>query len=264
MINTLFAKNKSEENVKKDFKKLAGYVNYAKGHRSIGMFAADCRGGISVEYLDMIIKAKITSYPEIATLKLIADNSEGRVSFKELMLACGYSNYANNDMEQIRNINVRRGWICYVNYADRGLDSEVNGRRLALVIQNDKGNKFSSNTIVLAITSRNKRNIPTHVHIGRECGLKFESTICCELTDTVTKRRLISNNGVVEKIAECPPEIMKKVEIAYARAVGTIELHVDEQDAIETLKELNREKAKVYRYENNASLANQQVACASW
>lgn len=262
MINTLFSQNKSEENVKKDFKKLAGYVNYAKGHRTIGMFVADCHGGISVEYLEMIIKAKITSYPEIATLKLIADNSEGRVSFKELMLACGYSNYSKNDMEQIKNIRVRRGWICFANYADRAWDSEVSGRRLVLVIQNDKGNLCSPNTIVLAMTSRKKASMPTHVAIPKKYGLQYDSIVCCELPDTLTKRRLISNKGVIEKIAECPPEIMMKVEVAFGRAVGSIPLNVSEEEAIGALNNLNN-KQKVYQYQNeNNYNTRRQIACA--
>jgi len=267
MFNKLIGKTKilkSDENVKKDFKKLANYVNYAKGqNRSIGMFVADCRGGVSVEYLEMIIKAKITSYPDIATLKLISDNSEGRVSLKELTLACGYSNYSNNDMEQIKNLYVRRGFICYANYGDRAIDSEVGGRRLVLVIQNDVGNMRSSNTKVLAITSRKKPSMPTHVFLNKEFGLQYDSIICCELTDTLSKRRLISRNGVIEKIAECPRHIMQKVEVALAKADGLIGLHVSEQEAIEALMNLNNGKQKTYEYENSYSHnTNRQVACA--
>jgi len=100
---------KTQENIKKDFKKVANYVNLAKGRRNVNSFAADMK--TNSEYLTLVINAKIVSYPTMPYLKMIADNSEGRVSLKDLTLACGYSNYANNDMEQIKNVYVRRGFI---------------------------------------------------------------------------------------------------------------------------------------------------------
>jgi mRNA interferase MazF len=254
MLN-VFKKDVNEENAKKDFKKLANYVKIAQGIRSIDNFAADCR--VSGDYMESIIKARINSYPTMPTLKAISDNSQGRVTFKELTLACGYSNYVNNDMEQIKNIQVKRGWICFANYADRAMDSEVGGRRPVLVMQNNKGNAFSSNTIVLAITSRKKPSMPTHVLLEKKYGLQYDSTICCELPDTLTKRRLISNEGIIEKIAECPEHILKQVEVALNRAFGAIELYVNEQDAIESLMNLNKGKTRIHQYENNYKKSRQ-------
>lgn len=260
MLNVLMNGSKTEENQKKDFRKLAKYVIHAKGqHRTINGFSADLH--IGADYLADIINARITSYPTIQFLKLIADYSEGRVTLKELTLACGYSNYANNDLEQIKNLQVRRGWICYANYADRAWDSEVSGRRLVLVIQNNVGNMHSSNTKVLAITSRRKPSMPTHVFISKDHGIPYDSIISCELADTLTKRRLISNRGIIEKIAECPRHIMERVEVALAKADGTIGLHVSEQDAIEALINLNSKNQQIHQYQNNYNI-NKQVAYA--
>ena len=262
MFNKLISKPvKSEENIKKDFKKLAGYVIHAKGqNRSISGFAADMK--TSLEYLLLIVNAKITSYPTMPYLKLISDTSEGRVSLKELTLACGYSNYQNNDMEQIKNIHIQRGWICYCNFSDNAMDSEIGGRRPVLIIQNDVGNKFSSNSIVLAITSRRKTSLPTHVFIGKEYGLPFDSTISCELTNTVTKRRLISGAGIVERIAECPSEILKKVEVALLKSQGIIPLRMNEIDAINYLENMNA--TKTYQFDNSRNTnTERQVAYAN-
>ena len=248
MFNTPIKKTITEENAKKDFKKLANYVLRAKGNRTINGFAADLR--TNAAYLADIINVRINSYPTIPFLKLIADNSDNRVSLKELTLACGYSNYANNDMEQIKNIYVRRGWFAYANFGDRAMDSEIAGHRLVLIIQNDTGNKFSSNTMVIPITSRKKKNMPTHVIVGSDCGLQFDSTISCELTSTISKRRLVQN-GIVQKVAECPSYIMKLVEVALLKAQGVIDLRMDEQEAIDSL--INMNTTKTFQYENNYS-----------
>jgi len=263
MFNKLITrKSNTEENAKKDFKKLANYVMLAKGNRSIDNFAADCK--VSGDYMEGVIKAKMPTYPDITFLKVVSDNSQGRVSFKDLTLACGYSNYTNNDLEQIRNIKIERGGIYFCNFFDRGIDSEVIGHRPVLVVQNPKGNLFSSNTKVLAITSRvgSKSKLPTHVFIGKEYGLRCDSIICCELEDTVSKRRLISGSGVVEKIAECSKELMMRVAVGLGKADGYIPLDVPEKFAIEVLETFNKEKTQsTFQYQNNYN-TGRQVAFA--
>lgn len=254
MLNKFISKT-TEENTKKNLKKLAGYIVYAKGYRTINNFAADCK--IGGDYMEDLIKANISIYPTLPTLKIIAENSDGRVSLKELMLACGYSNYENNDLQQIKNIRIERGAIYYANFSGRGIDSEVSDRRPVLVIQNFKGNAFSTNTKVLSITSRCKPKLVTHVPIGKEHGLRYDSIICCELEDTISKRRLMSKSGVVEKIAECSEELMLKVAIACAKADGYIDLDVPEEYAIKMLTEINNRKTRTFRYDNNYNMGRQ-------
>lgn len=55
-----------------------------------------------------------------------------------------------------------------------GVGSEQNGWRPGLVFQNNKGNTYSPNTIVLPLTSAKKKlNQPTHVFVKAEdSGLK--------------------------------------------------------------------------------------------
>jgi len=257
MFNKLMKKVTTEENAKKDFKKLANYVMTAKGHRTTNGFAADCK--TNADYLANILNAKINSYPDIKFLKIIADTSEGRVSLKDLTLACGYSNYVNNDMEQIKNIEVRRGTFCYVGLGDV-IDSEYGGNRLCLVIQNDVGNHFSSTSIILPLTSRkSKAKLPTHVE-AKNCGLPQESIISCEQIRCVSKRRL-SQNGIVQKVSECPSEIMLLVEVAMLKAQGVIHLKMNEQEAVQYLMNMN--KQKTFQYQNNYNRsASQHVAFA--
>ena len=247
MLNKFITKGtKTEENIKKDFKKLASYIIIAKGHRTVNGFSADCQ--TNANYLADIINGRISAYPTIPFLKIISDCSEGRVTLKDLTLACGYSNYANNDMEQIKNITVRRGWFVYTDFGNI-LDSEYGGHRMSLIVQNDVGNLRSSTTIVLPVTSRRtKSKMPTHVDVGAE--LQQESIICCEQVRCVSKRRLLQN-GIVQKIAEASPALMRKVEVALMKAEGTISPYANEDEVIEALYNLN--KVKTFRQENNYS-----------
>lgn len=246
IIFNKLTKTTTEENIKKDFKKLSNYTIHAKGYRTINGFAADCN--TNADYLADIINNRINSYPTITFLKLLADNSEGRVTLKEFALCCGYSNYTNNDMNQVKDIYVRRGWFCYADFGDNSMDSEVGGHRLILILQNDIGNSHSSNTIVYPVTSRKKRNYPTHVNAGSDCGLPDDSTIMCESPMTISKRRLIQN-GTIMKVSECPIFILKKVEVALLKAQGVIDIRVNEKDAIESLKNIN--SIKTYQYEKS-------------
>jgi mRNA interferase MazF len=69
--------------------------------------------------------------------------------------------------------------------------SEQGGTRPCLVIQNDRGNKFSPTVIIAAITSRKKKMLPTHVPIDTDC-LPYQSIVLLEQIRTVDKSRFLS------------------------------------------------------------------------
>ena len=83
---------------------------------------------------------------------------------------------------------INRGEIYYTNL-DLVTGSEQGGYRPVVVLQNNMGNFYSQTTIVSAITSRLKTNMPTHVHIENEC-LPHNSVILLEHLRTVDKSRL--------------------------------------------------------------------------
>ena len=70
--------------------------------------------------------------------------------------------------------------------------SEQGGIRPVLVIQNDRGNRFSPTVICAAMTSRvSKSDLPTHAWVSaRDSGLKCDSLVLCEQIRTLEKRRL--------------------------------------------------------------------------
>lgn len=97
-----------------------------------------------------------------------------------------------------------------------GTGSEQLGRRPAVVFQNNAGNIFSPNVIVLPMTSSLKKmNQPTHVFLSAsEVGLRMDSVVLCENPVTVSKSRVGSY------ITTVPDETMKKIAIGYVLATS--------------------------------------------
>ena len=93
---------------------------------------------------------------------------------------------------------IKRGEI-YLANLDCSVGSEQAGIRPVLVIQNDIGNKYSPTIIVLAITSKSKKNIPTHVKIDSNIeGIKRDSIVLVEQVRTIDKSRLIKKIGKLD------------------------------------------------------------------
>ena len=96
-------------------------------------------------------------------------------------------------MASIGRVDGRTTRIGDIYYADlTGIGSEQTGRRPCLVMQNNKGNKYSPNLIVLPITSSLKRlDMPTHVLLRRiDTGLRLDSMVLCENPVSISKERL--------------------------------------------------------------------------
>ena len=91
---------------------------------------------------------------------------------------------------------VKRGEIYYADLSPV-VGSEQDGTRPVLVIQNDTGNKFSPTTIVAAITSSPKRQMPTHVALDERHGLRRPSTAVLEDIITIDKKYLSNFLGTV-------------------------------------------------------------------
>ena len=94
--------------------------------------------------------------------------------------------------------------------------SEQGGVRPVLIVQNDRGNRFSPTVICAAMTSRvGKNDLPTHVWISaRDSGLKSDSLVLCEQIRTIEKRRLRAKAGHIETMA------MTRVNGALLCALG--------------------------------------------
>lgn len=93
------------------------------------------------------------------------------------------------------DFDVKRGQI-YLADLNPVMGSEQGGVRPVVVIQNDSGNKYSPTVIVAAITSREKRPIPTHARLFAN-ELPRNSYALLEQIRTIDKSRLISYIGKV-------------------------------------------------------------------
>ena len=94
--------------------------------------------------------------------------------------------------------------------------SEQGGIRPVLIVQNDRGNRFSPTVICAAMTSRlGKNNLPTHVWVSaQDSGLKSDSLVLCEQIRTLEKRRLRQLAGHIDGLP------LARVEAALMAALG--------------------------------------------
>ena len=100
-----------------------------------------------------------------------------------------------------------RGEIYYADLSPV-LGSEQGGYRPIVILQNNKGNKYSTTVIVAPISSKVFKNaLPTHVLIEEDF-LEKKSVILLEQIRTIDKKR------IDEKIGDLPSEVMERVDEA--------------------------------------------------
>ena len=96
----------------------------------------------------------------------------------------------------------KRGEIYLVNF-DPATGAEIKKTRPALILQNDIANRYSSVTIVAAITSfsnKDDKTYPTEVFIdGSEGGLDNDSIVLLNQIRTIDKQRLMKKLGVLKE-----------------------------------------------------------------
>lgn len=99
-----------------------------------------------------------------------------------------------------------------------GAGSEQAGWRPALVFQNNVGNTYSPNVIMLPLTSKLKKsNQPTHVVVPAEgTGLARDSMVLCENPVSVSKDKL------GKYLTTLPDEYMSKIAEAHILATSAI------------------------------------------
>lgn len=114
-----------------------------------------------------------------------------------------------------KNWRYIRGDIYYANMEPH-VGSEQGGERPVVVLQNDMGNKHSSTLIIATLTSKvdKKLNLPTHVLIDQNPGLKVPSIVQLEQIFTIDKRRVQRFAG------QTSSEEMDRIEAALKISLG--------------------------------------------
>ena len=115
-------------------------------------------------------------------------------------------------------MEVKRGEIYFANLGDstHNLNSEQEGFRPVLILQNDIGNKYSPTVIVACLTSKIYKNkIPTHVFLRAiDYALNCDSLVLCEQIKTIDKMRLKN------KIATINTADQQRVDRAVKLSLG--------------------------------------------
>lgn len=97
--------------------------------------------------------------------------------------------------------------------------SEQGGIRPAVIVQNNKGNKYSPTVLVVPMTSGIKKiNLPTHniMHKTKSNGLDTDSTLLGEQTTAIDKRRILYKRGFLSTDVEK----RSALEVFFANATG--------------------------------------------
>lgn len=102
-----------------------------------------------------------------------------------------------------------------VNFGE-GQGSVQKGLRPAVIIQNNVGNKYSPTTIVVPITGKMKKELPTHHKLFKKdysC-LKYDSTLLGEQVLTISKVQILENIGALKE------EDIKKLDKVLAVSIN--------------------------------------------
>lgn len=95
---------------------------------------------------------------------------------------------------------VVRGHIVMADLPNMGTSVQC-GLRPCIVVSNNKANMYSPNVIVVPLTSRNKKPLPTHYTMlpSKNNGLKVASTVLAEQILTLSKTMIKRVIGKVEE-----------------------------------------------------------------
>lgn len=111
----------------------------------------------------------------------------------------------------VNDIEIKRGQMYYIAGSSESIGSEQANIRPAIVVSNDKCNKFSPVIDVVFLTTQKKASLPTHVKIY---SAPLPSIALCEHPTAVDKRRIKSYIGI------CSDDEIQRVNTALKIALG--------------------------------------------
>lgn len=120
-------------------------------------------------------------------------------------------------------MELKKGDIYYADLSPV-VGSEQGGMRPVLLIQNNTGNRYSPTVIVAAITGRKKKQMPTHVRLWRQEGLRKTSVAMLEQIRTIDRRRLERYIGKLDQNS------LAAVDRALAASFGLKKIYLQNQD----------------------------------
>lgn len=180
----------------------------------------------------------LSMLPPRELLRTIAANSyKGIIPHTYLYEICGYDERDQEEDRTWATFTPERGEIYYIDLGWNNFDAEQNGRRPCVIISNDVGNDKAPILTISPITSKFKRQMPTHVKLTKEDGMKEESLIMIEQTRCISKRRMFYNGYpcIISKLSEDKiTEVNNAIEIQF----GLSDVMYNEGKAFEMVKKI--------------------------
>ena len=106
-------------------------------------------------------------------------------------------------MEGSPMLDIKKGDVLFVDFGEQE-GSVQKGKRYAIVVSNNVGNKYSTTIMVVPTTTKKKANLPTHFNTR----IERDSTILCENIMTISKDQVIRkyntlSNDDIKKLNHC-------------------------------------------------------------
>ena len=109
---------------------------------------------------------------------------------------------------------IHRGEIYLIDLCNQ-VGSEQGGVRPAIIVQNDKGNKFSPTTLVCPLTTKKKNLSATHVELTpADASVVQDSTVLCEQVRVIDKSRIRKKLGEVVNLQKIE-DINQKIRMSF-------------------------------------------------
>lgn len=102
---------------------------------------------------------------------------------------------------------LKRNEVIYCNFGNNQKTSVQSGYRYAIVVSNNKGNRFSTVVTVIPFTTKLKKNLPTHLNI------EGFGTLLAEQIQTISKMQIVKRVKVITD-EDIIKQINDKVKIA--------------------------------------------------
>ena len=116
----------------------------------------------------------------------------------------------NQNKEAGKLSYIKRGMVVIVNLPIQQENSIQGGERPCVIVSNNIGNRYSPNVTIIPLTSRSKKDLPTHVVIKSY----NNSTALAEQIMTIPKTWIVSLKGRVL------PSELKLIDRVIEIAVG--------------------------------------------
>ena len=111
-------------------------------------------------------------------------------------------------------MKIKRGDVYLADLSDAN-GSKQGKIRPVVVIQNNRGNKYSPTTIVACLSSKvySKHHLPTHYLLPEGLGLKYRSMVMCEQIRVIDKSRLLKKIATVSRLDMLAIDLKIKISL---------------------------------------------------